>query len=281
MVYYESRKEPSFTPTSLEFYTSNEKSCDRGPIDIEDHLADFFDQQVDGLYKNLQEIRHPASPDHAEAALEQLYIAVSIVDSKLSQEGREHLKNIMVDEARAFEILVQALKRKYPNPAFYRRACACLAYWIRDSPERATTLLEIGGCECIFDMMRDFPCHEVILWYGLDLLGLLASCADMSDRELETLSIQVVDILIDLFLNSQRVYAKACQAFVAALKTKEIRTKVSRHISQISQEFLAFHQQQQQQQADTSFRDEEKSSNLESMEPILVCHDLLQLILDE
>jgi hypothetical protein len=141
-------------------------------LSVDTQLSDLFDDQIAGFQKNFAAIREPFSIEHAEQALENLYIGLSVEDGKLSQNGRALMKSILVEEG-ALEDLLWALSSKSRSAKFYRRACGCLAYFIRDNEERSTRLVEFGGLGCIVELMRNFSSNEVIQFYCYDLLGML------------------------------------------------------------------------------------------------------------
>jgi hypothetical protein len=246
----------------------------------EEDFEERFEAQLENFHHLLQEIYEPLSIEHAETALEQLYISLSVQDSKLSSKygnnnnnAKSLLKSILVEDG-AMDVILAAMRRKYPSPSFSRRACACLAYFIRDSPERATLLVKRGGFEIIImDVMYSFLNNAVIQLYCLDLLGLLACNASYNNGVLETLVQDLVYVMTDLHYTSEPIYQKACRALLSSFSKKEriISDLMARRLSRLSRDMVRCSQQQQRQSGNRGMQEEDIGR-------LKVCHDMLQVL---
>jgi hypothetical protein len=241
----------------------------------EDSLADMFDEQVEEFCQCLENLRRSWSEDQAEESLQHLYIAISIEDSKLSQEGRAELKSALVKEGGAMKIILDAMKRRYSSPKFYRRACGCLAYLIRGCPESASMLKDLGGIDFIIEVMQAFDTNEIIQWYCFDLLGVLASnCSTHDEIVLENLVGNIVKTMVDLHRNAPHLYDKTCQALILLVaKKSEIRTAIARKVAGISRGII------QSSYKSNSVPPVQGDVLSPHFGQLMVCHDILSVVL--
>jgi hypothetical protein len=274
MLFQETRNEQPCKP--LEYFVKEQEKIMESSESSETSDEDFeeqFEAQLEDFHRLLQEIYEPWSIEHAETALEKLYIALSVQDSKLnlsSKDGnnKNMFKSILVHDG-AMDVLLAALRRKYPSPSFSRRACACLAYFIRDSPERATLLVERGGFETVMDVMDSFLKNEVIQLYCLDLLGLLACNASYNYVVWATLVQDLVYVMADLHFTSEAIYQKACRALLSSFsKKQQVGDLMGRQLSQLSREMVRW----PQESGNRGMREED-------IRRLEVCHDMLQVML--
>jgi hypothetical protein len=268
MLFQETRNERPCKPLEY-FVKEQEKLFKESSVTSEEDFEERFEAQLENFHRLLQEIYEPWSIEHAETALEQLYISLSSVQDYKDGNNKSLLKSILVQDG-AMDIILAAMGRKYPSPSFSRRACACLAYFIRDSPERATLLVKRGGFEIVMDVMYSFLNNEVIQLYCLDLLGLLVCNASYNNGVFETLVQDLVYVMTDLHFTSEPVYQKACRALLSSFSKKEgVSELMARELSRLSRDTMV----RCSQQSGNRGMEEEDVQRLE------VCHDMLQVML--
>jgi hypothetical protein len=274
MLFQETRNERPCKP--LEYFVKEQEKLAESSVTSEEDFEEQFEAQLENFHHLLQEIYEPWSIEHAETALEQLYISLSVQDGNKNNNKNNNnnnnkslLKSILVQDG-AMDVILAAMKRKYPSPSFSRRACACLSYFIRDSPERATLLVKRGGFEIVMDTMYSFLNNEVIQLYCLDLLGLLACNASYQDGVLETLVQDLVYVMTDLQFTSGPIYERACRALLSSFSKKQrVSELMARQLSRLSRDMVRC----SQQQSGNRGMHEEDVGRLE------VCHDMLQVML--
>lgn len=263
MLFQETRSQQPCKPLDY-FVKEHQEKLMESSVTSDEDFEERFESQLENFHHLLQEIYEPWSIEHAESALEQLYIALSVQDSN----NKSMLKSILVNDG-AMDVILAAMRRKYPSPSFARRACACLAYFIRDSPERATLVVKRGGFETVMDVMYSFMNNEVVQLYCLDLLGLLACNASYSYQVWETLVQDLVYVMTDLHFTSEPIYQKACRALLSSFSKKQrVGNLMARQLSQLSRDMV---------------RCSQESGNRGMLEDDIrrleVCHDMLQVML--
>jgi hypothetical protein len=241
---------------------------------LELKLNDVFDQHIEDISQYLQRLRLSLSEEKAELALESFYIAVSEEDSRLSQDGREELKSVLVQDELAIKTILDVMKRKYSNAKFYRRALSCLVYFIRDSEDHASQFVALGGMKFTIEIMQAFEKNEVIQWYCFDLLGKLVSSGEgYNDLVVKTLVSSIVGTMLDMYDKSPHMYERACGALASILQQKRnMREAVARHVAGVSRTIV-------------------RGCSLKSHDPmgnegllhhdigrLTVCHDILDIV---
>mmetsp|Transcript_12100 Transcript_12100/g.19083 ORF Transcript_12100/g.19083 Transcript_12100/m.19083 type:complete len:255 (-) Transcript_12100:78-842(-) len=240
---------------------------------LELKLQDAFDQQIEDLSQYLQRLRLARSEEKAELALESFYIAVSEEDSRLSQDGREELKAVLVQDELAIKTILAAMKRKYSNARFYRRALSCLMYFIRDSEDHACQFVALGGMEFTIEIMHAFEKNEVIQWYCFDLLGkLVPSGESYNDLAVKTLVSSIVGTMLDMHDKSPHIYERACGALASILQQKRnMREAVARHVAGVSRAIVRGCSLKSQDPMGV------EGLLLQDIGRLTVCHDILDM----